>query len=195
MVVGVVEFLREWSVVSLQRTNILTWFLSYTLHAANLPLPTQGLWRRVGSIDDATSHPFVFLTPANGKPTTTKSPGASQDPGQPSFYEISTERSSIGVSHASRGSPHELLLDEPYTLSEPGNANDGYTLPAVHNLRTGTVPTLGGYPEDSISEVPQRRIDKLAKVTQLVIPRSSSHHASAVGAHGSESKPIEERFP
>jgi len=64
----------------------------------------------------------------------------------------------------------------------------------LFSLCTGTVPTLGGHPEKSISAIAQRRIDTLAKVTQLVIPLSSSDHASAVGAYGSESEGKGERF-
>jgi len=109
-------------------------FFSYTLHAANLPLPTHGMWRRVGSVDDATSHPFVFLTPADGKSTTTKSPGASQHPGQIISDETSTERSSIVVSRDSCGSSRDLLLDEPPASSDSGNANSGYMLSVVQSV-------------------------------------------------------------
>ena len=171
----VVRFLREWSVVPLStEPTCRHGSCSYTLHAANMSLPTLAPWRRAGSVDDATNH----FPHSNGKPTPTQSQGSSHH----------SDKSS---SQASGLSP-EPLPDEYHALSNSGNVNSGYMLSSAHDMHIvradnqGAVRTSRAFSEEPVFET-VRRIDKIAEVAQLGNSPSSANHASVSGTRAWES--------
>jgi hypothetical protein len=71
---AVVRFLREWSVILPVDSTCRHVSHSYTLRAANLPLPTLAPWRPMGNVDDGANHTLISPVHAGGQQTPTQSP-------------------------------------------------------------------------------------------------------------------------
>jgi serine/threonine protein kinase len=125
---AVVEFLREWSALSLHGTNTThTVSHSYTEHTADPSLSKLSPWKSTRNADDASTYGLISPTLADGNISPTRSMGTSQNSGH-SFTSTQEQPQSQtfnvlppGLSHSSRTSLGGSLSDESLGHSISGD--------------------------------------------------------------------------
>jgi hypothetical protein len=134
---AVVEFLREWSAISLNRVRVLTDTsvalpspCSYTTHTVDPSLSTLTPWKSSGIAADTSIYGVISPVLTDTSPTT--STGTSYNSGHsfPPIQEHSVTQSPTspqppfpGVSHGSRTSLEVSLSDESYPFPHPGDSS------------------------------------------------------------------------